>query len=37
MALLKYLFQNFQMFNFSIVNADISVSCSKEFEDEAGN
>ena len=34
---LKNLFQYFQMFNFSIVNADISVGCVKEFEDEADN
>ena len=37
MTTLKNLFQYFQMFNFSIVNADISGGCIKEFEDEADN
>ena len=36
MTVLKNLI-HFQMFNFSIVNADISVGCIKEFEDEADN
>jgi hypothetical protein len=37
MIVLKNLFQYFQIFNFSIVNADFSAGCVKEFEDEANN
>ena len=37
MTMLKNLFQYFQLFNFSIVNSDISVAYFKEFEDEANN